>query len=92
MIIDMLRRMFGGTPDGMDCEESLRLLSEYLDGELDTLEAAEVEEHFRVCSACYPHLRLEERFKERVQSAGASGSCPDEVKAGIRAALEGAAD
>lgn len=92
MIIDTIRRMFGGKPDGMTCEESLQLLNDYLDGELDSLAAAEVEEHFRMCQACYPHLKLEERFKDRLQSAGTNECCPDEVKASIRAALESAGD
>jgi len=90
MIIDRIRRLFGGSEGGeSSCEKSLRLLHEYLDGELDDLTASEVAEHFRVCECCYPHLALEERFKERLRRAGETVCCPDEVKAGIRAALEG---
>jgi len=51
MIIDRIRRLFGGSEGGeSSCEKSLRLLHEYLDGELDDLTASEVAEHFRVCA------------------------------------------
>jgi len=92
MIIDAIRRLFTRRPDGITCEEALRLVNEFLDGELDPAEAAAVEEHFRVCQACYPHLKLEERFKNRLKDAAGSGCCPDEVKESIRAALESVAD
>jgi len=92
MIIDALRRMFGGKAEGTGCEKSLRLLNEYLDGELDSLRASEVEEHFRICQGCYPHLKLEERFRDRLRNAGSAPCCPEDVKAGIRAALEAAGE
>ncbi len=41
------------------CEEALRLVHEYLDGELDDVPRSRVKRHFDVCGRCYPHLRLE---------------------------------
>jgi len=88
MIIKTIRRMFGWTPEGKSCEESLRLLQEYMDGELDDLTASQVEKHFRMCKACYPHLDLEKRFRERLRRAGERDRCPEEVRASVLAAIE----
>ncbi len=88
MIIEKIRRFFGGEPDGVSCRESLRLLQEYMDGELDDLTTAQVEEHFRVCKACYPHLDLEKRFRERLRRASERDCCPDEVRSSVLAAID----
>ncbi len=88
MIIDWVRKLFGGQPDGVTCEESLRLLQEYIDGELDHLTASQVEEHFRVCKACWPHLNFEERFRDRLRRASERDCCPEEVRARVLAAID----
>ena len=88
MIIEWVRKLFGGRPDGVTCEQSLRLLHEYLDGELDHLTASQVEEHFEVCKACWPHLNFEERFRERLRRAGERECCPDDVRASVMAAID----
>ncbi len=82
MIFDALRRMFGGgeSPEGISCEEALRQLQDYMDGELDTLSCSQVEEHFELCKRCYPHLRLEERFRERVRRAMKRDACPERLR------------
>ncbi|MDT8369563.1 MAG: zf-HC2 domain-containing protein [Longimicrobiales bacterium] len=90
-MLKTIRRLFGGGDGlrpGMSCEESLRLLYEYLDGELDDLTAGEVKAHFDVCKACYPQLHLEERFRERLREAVASDDCPDAVRENVLAAIE----
>lgn len=44
----------------MKCEESLPLVEQYFDGELDAREAARVEAHLAACAACArAHARLE---------------------------------
>lgn len=88
MIIETIRRLFGSEPEGESCRESLRLLQEYMDGELDDLTTAQVEEHFRVCQACYPHLNLERRFRERLRRASERDCCPDEVRSSVLAAID----
>ncbi len=82
MIFDALKRMFGGkgAPEGISCEEALRQLHEFMDGELDTLSCQQVEEHFELCKRCYPHLRLEERFRERIQRALRRDACPESLR------------
>lgn len=88
MIIEWIRGLFGRDPEGVSCEESLRLLQEYMDGELDHLTTAQVEEHFRVCKRCWPHLNFEERFRDRLRRAARRDSCPDEVRAKVLAAID----
>lgn len=60
------------------CEEALTRLYEYLDGELPDVSAEQVRVHFEVCVRCYPHLRLEEAFKEALRRAaeGCDGAPP----------------
>ncbi len=62
------------------CKEALTRIYEYLDGELDGVSHEQVEEHFRVCTRCYPHLRLEERFLARVREALARSSAPADLE------------
>jgi anti-sigma factor (TIGR02949 family) len=98
MIIDWVRRLFGGSPDhdhgsdSVSCEQSLRLLQDYMDGELDHLTASQVEAHFRVCKGCWPHLNFEERFRDRIRRASERDCCPDEVRAKVLAAIDQADD
>lgn len=92
MIMKWVRKVFGGEPDGLSCEQSLRLLHEYLDGELDHLSASQVEAHFKVCKRCWPHLNLEERFRDRLRRASERDRCPDEVRAQVLAAIDEAQD
>lgn len=82
--IDRIRRLLTGAPGDdagngrheaggpvamIPCEEALTRLYDYLDGELDHVPTEEVRLHFEVCKRCYPHLRLEEAFKEALQRA-----------------------
>jgi anti-sigma factor RsiW len=51
------------TIPGPGCEEALRLLAMYLDGELHGDEHAAVEEHLRTCRSCYSRADFERRLK-----------------------------
>lgn len=62
------------------CAQALEKINEYLDGELDDVTHEEVAEHFRVCKRCFPHLRLEERFREALRRSQEGEACPDHVK------------
>lgn len=46
-----------------NCEEALRLLAMYCDGELDSAEHAAVEHHLRACRSCYSRAEFERRLK-----------------------------
>ena len=51
------------TPTTIDCEEALRLLALYLDGELGGVEHAGVEGHLSICRSCYSRAEFERRLK-----------------------------
>ena len=64
----------------ISCLEALERVHEYLDGELDEASAADVAHHFNVCQKCFPHLRMEERFREALQKSGARDRCPEYLR------------
>ena len=84
MILDAIRRFFGGGGEPQDpdlpCEEALARIYELMDGELDAVEAAEVDRHFKVCKVCYPHLKLEECFRARIRAALGETEVPPAVR------------
>ncbi|MCH1571928.1 MAG: mycothiol system anti-sigma-R factor [Longimicrobiales bacterium] len=96
-MFDRLRGLFGqSTVDGSDdaggammsCEEALRLVHEFLDGELEDSSADEVQQHFHMCQRCYPHLKLETAFREAVRRAASGQSAPLELRDRVTALLE----
>jgi anti-sigma factor (TIGR02949 family) len=50
----------------MSCEDALRLLAEYLDGELDQADGVEVERHLHACRGCYSRSEFERRLKREL--------------------------
>lgn len=47
----------------INCEEALRLLAVYLDGELHGAEHSSVEQHLKTCRSCYSRGEFERRLK-----------------------------
>lgn len=91
-IFDKVKGLFGGASagesQGMDleilsCEEALRLVHEYLDGELDAVPEKQVKQHFDMCEKCYPHLRLESSYRDAVRRAAAGEKAPPELRAKV---------
>ena len=94
-MFDRLRSFFGGSPtpgagangasDGememIPCHEALRLVHEYLDGELEGVSEDQVQKHFDVCQQCYQHLHLESVFRDTVRRAAGTQTAPPELKA-----------
>ena len=76
----------------ISCMEALERLQEYLDGELDGVSHEEVAHHFAMCQRCYPHLQLEERFKELLHRSQEGETCPDRVRAQVLELLSTEAD
>jgi anti-sigma factor (TIGR02949 family) len=70
----------GGRPHSISCEEALRLVHDFLDGELQGVSPAEVKAHFDICRECYPHLRLEQAFREAMKRACSRQTAPPELK------------
>ena len=94
-IFDKLRSLFGGSPaagasangasgaemEMISCQDALRLVHEYLDGELEGVPENQVQKHFDVCQQCYPHLHLESVFRDTVRRAAGTQTAPPELKA-----------
>jgi mycothiol system anti-sigma-R factor len=76
-----LVRVAGGESDGMiPCEEALRFVHEYLDGELDGESLDRVKTHFDACARCYPQLRLEESFRTAIRHALSREGTPEGLR------------
>ena len=96
---ERLKRLLGGSGNGQSalsaegkvptavqpitCMEALERVQEYLDGELESVSHEEVAHHFSMCQRCYPHLRLEERFKDLLHRSQKEEACPDGVRAKV---------
>jgi mycothiol system anti-sigma-R factor len=65
------------------CRDALERIYEFMDGELEGASEAEVEEHFRVCTRCYPHLHLEQSFRDRVRDALGRPEVPEHLRARV---------
>jgi anti-sigma factor (TIGR02949 family) len=72
----------GGAPGSgmLSCQEALEWMYEFMDGELPDADADKVDRHFQRCTACYPHLRLEESFRSRLRTAVGAARVPDDVR------------
>jgi len=62
-----------------NCEEALRLLAAYLDGELDVAEHESVEHHLKRCRSCCSRAEFERHLKAQLG---------DLRRAGVRPAFE----
>jgi anti-sigma factor (TIGR02949 family) len=52
------------------CEEALRLLAAYLDGELEPEDRVEVERHLDACRTCYSRAEFERRLQSELSTLG----------------------
>lgn len=50
----------------LSCDEALRFLAAYLDGELQTASQQEVEDHIARCRSCYSRAEFERRMKQEL--------------------------
>lgn len=80
-IIHRIRAWFGGGSGEMiTCHDALRLVQEYLDGELEGVSHERLKAHFDVCGNCYPHLKFEASFLEAVKRGCAGESAPEGLR------------
>lgn len=70
----------GCGPGSITCEDALRVVHDFLDGELEGVTPTEVKAHFEVCQACYPHLRFEQAFREAMRRACARETAPPALR------------
>ena len=71
----------------MTCDEALRLLAVFLDGELDGGPHDAVEHHLEVCRACYSRAEFERRLKAEIGELR-----HEEVSSGFEARVRGILD
>lgn len=60
-----------------DCEQTVRRLWDYLDGQLGPVELSAVDAHLAECDRCPPHFEFERRFLEAVRAARGLTLTPD---------------
>jgi predicted anti-sigma-YlaC factor YlaD len=62
----------------MDCDEALRLLAVFLDGELEAgLQHDRVEHHLEICRSCFSRAEFERRLKVEVARLRQSEVSPE---------------
>ena len=69
-----------GAGEPISCMEAMAKVHEYLDGELSGVSQEEADHHFSICKKCYPHLRLEERFRELLHGSQEGEACSERLK------------
>lgn len=67
----------------VSCRDALERIQEYLDGELANASEEEIAEHFRICTRCYPHLKLEVCFRTKVHAALDGARAPEDLRARV---------
>ncbi len=63
-----------------DCEQTVRRLWDYLDGELETVDLSAVDAHLAACEQCPPHFVFEHRFLQAVRSSRVATLTPEPTK------------
>lgn len=71
----------------IDCEQALRILAAYLDGELETREEGDLESHLDRCRSCYSRAEFERRLKEQLRGLKAEPEPRPALEARIRGLL-----
>jgi mycothiol system anti-sigma-R factor len=70
-----------------DCNETLREIYEYLDGELTNDEKAKLRHHLEECQPCFEAFDFEAELREVIRKR-CTESVPDSLRDKVRQALE----
>lgn len=57
------------------CQDALRRLHEYLDGELAGADIDDVQRHIDICARCYPEARITTDLRDALQRAARGQPC-----------------
>jgi anti-sigma factor (TIGR02949 family) len=68
-----------------DCEQTVRRLWDYLDGQLGPVDLAAVDSHLAACDRCPPHFAFERRFLDVVREVRGASAGPNGSEATLRA-------
>ena len=71
----------------MDCEENIRQLWDYLDGELTELRMSEIRSHLKSCRGCFPHFDFEKVFLEAIAKSRVEHTTPEDLRRKVMAKL-----
>ena len=64
----------------LDCEQVLQMVWQFLDGEIDEAQYAEIEVHVAACAECGPRYEFQRRLMTLVQQKCREGPVPLELK------------
>lgn len=73
--------------DQIRCEEAIKKLFEYLDGELGPEQSARIEHHIATCRSCFSRSEFERRLRARVADS-AVAEAPDSLRERIWLLME----
>ena len=68
----------------MNCETTRRLIDAYMDSELDSSNAIEIEEHLSECDGCRSILESRQELSRAIKSAATYAPVPDSLRIQIR--------
>ena len=71
----------------MDCEQVVRQLWDYLDGELTDDRMTDVRAHLKACRGCFPHFDFEREFLEAIAKSKLEQSAPEDLRRKVLAKL-----
>jgi anti-sigma factor RsiW len=69
------------------CDDNVRLLHGYLDGELDLVTSLEIEEHLKNCPDCSQELRSQQTLSKAFRSSSLYERAPKSLEATVRASI-----
>jgi len=70
----------------MDCEQVLRLLFEYLDGEVSEEQQRHIHHHLGLCRSCFSRAEFEKRLRLHLDPLGKE-VVPTELEQRVRAII-----
>jgi len=72
------------------CDDNIRLLHGYLDGELDLVRSLEIEEHLKTCAECALELRSQQTLRKAFRNSSVYERAPKGLEDRVRASLAAA--
>lgn len=82
-------RREAGPLDPIECEEAVRRVYEFLDGELDTATTDRIRRHLQMCRRCYPYFDFERIFLDHIRSRGLGARRSLELEEKVRRLIRG---
>lgn len=70
----------------MDCEQVVRLLFEYLDGEVSEEQQRHIDHHLTLCRSCFSRAEFEKRLRLHLNPLGRE-AVPSELEHRIRSII-----